>query len=95
MRDTIITGDSMEKIQVKIAEYEGHIQGYELMYPPTEQYIWEQIMLNIPKNKRYLKHFINRGFTVNSDLDCHKVGGLEIPRGLLEYFAVIYIEDKI
>jgi hypothetical protein len=83
----------MEKITCKLAEYVNSPQGYGLLFPPTENDIWACILINTPKDKKYIKYIIKSEW-INDESGTYtpEHTDLQIPLGVLTYWLDIYIQ---
>lgn len=87
----------MEKITYKLKDYPETPQGYGQMYPPTESDIFEK-MLELPKNCRYIKHFMRsewiRDYDEEEFYSPKFDKELKIPYGTTTYYLDVYVEKS-
>lgn len=72
--------------------------------PLKESNIWEQIQKMIPKNGKYIKHFVesdwieNKNYPINDHTNRDAFGGkpfaVGIPKGDLNYWLTVYWEEN-
>ena len=92
----------MKSFTIKLAEYKGHIQGYCLMYPPTNNTIkiMDKITEFLQKKTKfkYINHDIYTQFIENKELKRHIPDGYycgePIPKGTLSYYIKLYAEER-